>query len=156
MPTKKKKISHKRMYLVFWVFVSVVFIIGFLSGIIVYSCCLNDATITVKADTTLRETVVSLGECKLTAYCAERYPHICNDGDASKTSTGVTPTVGRTVAVDPNIIPYGSKVIINGHTYIAEDCDGGIRGNRVDILFATHQEALEFGVQYAEVAYVKE
>lgn len=94
---------------------------------------------------------VSLGVCKISAYCMENYPHICNDGDSTLTSTGTTPTVGRTVAVDPSVIPYGSEVIINGHTYIAEDCGGAIKGNRVDILFATHQEALDFGIQYMEV-----
>ena len=94
---------------------------------------------------------VSLGVCKLTAYCKENYPHICNNGDGNITATGTVPTVGRTVAVDPSVIPYGSKVIINGHTYIAEDCGGAIKGNKIDILFATHKEALQFGVQYAEV-----
>ena len=100
--------------------------------------------------------IVSLGVCKVTAYCMENYPHICNDGDSTRTSTGAIPTVGRTVAVDPSAIPYGSEVIINGHTYIAEDCGGAIKGkNRFDILFATHREALDFGVQYAEVSYIK-
>ena len=94
---------------------------------------------------------VSLGVCKLTAYCKENYPHICNNGDSNVTATGTVPTVGRTIAVDPSVIPYGSEVIINGHTYIAEDCGGAIKGNKVDILFETHQEALQFGVQYAEV-----
>lgn len=98
--------------------------------------------------------VISLGVCKVTAYCMENYPHICNDGDSTQTSTGATPTVGRTVAVDPSVVPYGSEVIINGHTYLAEDCGGAIKGNRVDILFATHQEALDFGIQYVEVCYV--
>lgn len=93
--------------------------------------------------------------CKLTAYCIENYPHICNNGDASTTATGTKPTPGRTVAVDPKIIPYFSNVIINGKTYIAEDTGGAIKGNRVDIVFATHQEALEFGVQYADVHWVK-
>ena len=67
------------------------------------------------------------------------------------TSIGVKATEGRTVAVDPDKIPYGSEVVINGHTYIAEDCGGAISGNKVDIFFDTHQEALEFGVRYAEV-----
>ena len=93
--------------------------------------------------------------CKLTAYCIENYPHICNDGDASTTATGTKPTPGKTVAVDPRIIPYNSNVIINGHTYIAEDCGGAVKGNQVDIVFATHQEALDFGVQYADVYWVK-
>lgn len=97
---------------------------------------------------------ISLGVCKLTAYCMENYPHICNNGDANATSTGAVPTVGRTIAVDPKVIPYGSEVIINGHTYVAEDCGGAIKGNTIDILFATHQEALDFGVQYAEVFLV--
>lgn len=97
---------------------------------------------------------ISLDVCKLTGYCKENYPHICNDGDSSQTATGTSPTVGRTVAVDPSVIPYGSEVIIWGHTYIAEDCGGSINGNRIDILFETHQEALDFGIQYAEVSYI--
>ena len=98
--------------------------------------------------------VVSLGVCKLTAYCKENYPHICNNGSSNSTATGTVPTVGRTIAVDPSVIPYGSKVIINGHTYTAEDCGGAVKGNRIDILFNTHKEALRFGVQYEEVFMV--
>ena len=99
--------------------------------------------------------LVSLGVCKLTAYCKENYPHICNNGDSTHTATGTVPTVGRTIAVDPSVIPYGSEVIINGHTYIAEDCGGAIKGkNRIDILFETHTEARRFGIQYAEAFMV--
>ena len=98
--------------------------------------------------------IISLGKCKITAYCRENYPHICNNGDSSQTATGTVPLAGRTVAVDPKVIPYGSEVIINGHTYIAEDCGGAIKGNRIDILFDTHQEALEFGIQYTNVSYL--
>lgn len=98
--------------------------------------------------------IISLGECKISAYCKENYPHICNNGDSSQTATGTVPVAGRTVAVDPSVIPYGSEVIIDSHTYIAEDCGGAIKGNRIDILFDTHQEALAFGIQYAEVSYI--
>lgn len=97
---------------------------------------------------------VSLGVCEITAYCCENYPHICNNGSSLSTATGSVPTVGRTVAVDPTVIPYGSEVIINGHSYVAEDTGGAIKGNRVDILLATHQEAINYGVQYVEVSYV--
>ena len=100
------------------------------------------------------EEQISLGICKVTAYCKENYPHICNDGNSSVTATGTVPLAGRTVAVDPSVIPYGSEVIINGHTYIAEDCGGAIKGNRVDICFDTHREALNFGIQHLEVVYV--
>jgi 3D (Asp-Asp-Asp) domain-containing protein len=85
---------------------------------------------------------------KLTAYCPCA---ICCGKTDGVTSTGVIATAGRTIAVDPEEIPYGSEVIINDHTYIAEDCGGAIKGNRIDIYFDTHQEALEFGVQYVEV-----
>ena len=93
----------------------------------------------------------SLGIFVSTAYCIENYSHICNNGDATKTATGTTPTPGRTIAVDPKVIPYGTKVIINGHTYIAEDTGVAIKGNRIDIVFATHKEALEYGKRYVEV-----
>ena len=91
----------------------------------------------------------------VTAYCGENYPHICNDGDASTTATGTTPTAGRTIAVDPTVIPYGSEVILNGHTYIAEDCGGAIKGNKIDMFFDTHEEALQWGVKYIEGVVIK-
>jgi 3D (Asp-Asp-Asp) domain-containing protein len=65
------------------------------------------------------------------------------------TATMVRPQVGRTIAVDPDIIPYGSKVIVDGHTYVAEDTGGDIRGNRIDIYMgsgqAAYERAMEFG-----------
>ena len=60
------------------------------------------------------------------------------------------------IAVDKNVIPYGSKVLINGQEHIAHDCGGAIKNNRIDVYMASHEEALEFGVQYAEVFLMKE
>lgn len=95
---------------------------------------------------------------KATAYCKESRHHICNDGDASNTSTGTTPTVGRTIAVDPKVIPYGSIVEVKGYgIYVAEDCGGtGVKGKRIDILFETHKEALEFGRKTLKIRILKE
>lgn len=90
----------------------------------------------------------SLGTFKLTAYCA--CSRCCGKCDGI-TATGVKATAGRTIAVDPSKIPYGTEVIINGHTYIAEDCGGAINGNKIDIFFNSHAEALRFGIQYAEI-----
>ena len=92
-----------------------------------------------------------LGEFKITGYCGENYPHICNNGDSTYTATMTKPQEGRTIAVDPNVIPYGSKVRINGIVYIAEDCGGAIKGNRIDIFFTSHDRALSYGVQNCEV-----
>ena len=62
---------------------------------------------------------------------------------------------GRTIAVDSSVIPLGSEIVIDGHTYVAEDTGSAIKGNRIDIYFDTHQEALNFGVQYADVYIIK-
>lgn len=79
-----------------------------------------------------------------TAYCpCER---CCGKSDGI-TATGTQATAGRTIAVDPSFIPYGTNVIINGNTYVAEDCGGAIKGNRIDVYFDTHAEALQFGRQ---------
>ena len=103
---------------------------------------------------------VHLGNFKLTAYCscekccgvwATRRPKDENGNDIIYTSTGAVATAGRTIAVDPSVIPYGTEVEINGKTYIAEDCGGAIKQNRIDVYFDNHAEALIFGVQYADV-----
>lgn len=92
---------------------------------------------------------VYIGECSLTAYCCERYAHICGTGDGI-TATGLPVEPGM-CAVDPTVIPLGSTVIINGMSYLAADVGGAIKGNRIDIVYSTHLEALQFGRQSAEV-----
>ena len=49
------------------------------------------------------------------------------------TATGITAREGRTIAVDPTIIPYGTKVIIGNNIYIAEDCGSAVKGKVIDI-----------------------
>lgn len=94
-----------------------------------------------------------LGEFKLTAYCP--CAKCCGKSDGI-TSTGTTATEGRTIAVDPRVIPYGSTVTIyyedgTVHTYTAEDCGGAIKENRIDVFFSSHDVARAFGVQSAMV-----
>ena len=74
----------------------------------------------------------------------------------SITSTGTRPQANRTIAVDPKVIPYGSKVYIEGYgTYIAEDCGGGIKGNMIDIYMNTYNECIQFGRRTARVYIIK-
>ena len=94
---------------------------------------------------------VSLWTFITSGYCNEAYYHICNDGTPDTTATMTTPTPGRTIAVDPRVIPYGSEVMINGHTYIAEDCGSAIKGKRIDILYDNHDIAFAHGMQEVEV-----
>ena len=100
-------------------------------------------------------TLKSLGTYKLTAYCScER---CCFEWSDGITASGTVATEGRTIAVDPSVIPYGTLVTIEGYgEYIAEDCSVNyIHGNEIDIYFESHERALEFGVQYAEI-FIKE
>ena len=102
---------------------------------------------------------VSLGNFKLTAYCS---CSLCCGKWANNRPNGIVYGAigeelkeGYSIAVDPNVIPYRTEVIINGHTYKAQDCGGAIKGNRIDIYFSSHKDALEFGVKYAEVFLVE-
>ena len=90
-----------------------------------------------------------IGECTVTYYCCEAYAHVCGDGDGL-TATGLPVTPG-VVAVDPEVIPLGSTVIIDGQAYLAADTGGAVRGSHVDIAVATHQEAEALGTTTAEV-----
>ena len=96
-----------------------------------------------------------IGAFDITYYCAEKYPHICNAGPPYKTASGTVVTAGRTIAVDPDVIPLGTEVIINGHVYVAEDTGGAIKGNRIDIAVETHQEALNLGRDTFKVFYAE-
>jgi len=81
-------------------------------------------------------------EVEATAYCpCEK----CCGKTNGITATGTKATAGRTIAVDPKQIPYGTEVVIDGHTYVAEDCGGAIKGDHIDIFFDRHEDALAFG-----------
>lgn len=91
----------------------------------------------------------SLGVFKITHYCACSI--CCGEYSNGITASGTTAQAGRTIAVDPSLIPLGSSVVFNGHTYVAEDTGGAIKGNRIDVFVSSHSEALANGVYYAEV-----
>lgn len=73
------------------------------------------------------------------------------------TATGTVPKVGRTIAVDPRVIPYGTRVYIPalGGTYIAEDCGGGIKGNKIDIFMSSEAKCNSWGVRNIEIQILK-
>lgn len=94
-----------------------------------------------------------VGECKITYYCCEQYPHICGDGDGL-TATGI-PVEPGIVAVDPSIIELGSKVIIDGQEYLAADTGGAVKGMHIDVCVEGHNEALELGTHTSDVWIVR-
>ena len=94
----------------------------------------------------------SLGVYKLTAYCS--CAKCCGKTDGI-TASGTHVTAGRTIAA-PRTFAFGTKIMINGHVYTVEDRGGAIQGNRIDIYFDTHEEALKFGVKNMEIFKVIE
>lgn len=90
----------------------------------------------------------------LTAYEASEVS--CGASADGITKTGTRVVAGRTIAVDPRVIPLGSKVIINNHTYIAEDVGGKVTGNHIDIYMNTVSECLNFGRRYADVVWLED
>lgn len=60
-------------------------------------------------------------------------------------------TAGRTIAVDPRVIPLGSKIRLGGRVYTAEDTGGAIKGKRIDLYVENHEQAMRFGKKLIEV-----
>ena len=113
---------------------------------------IGNGTITLASGEVLTYTHAST--FKATAYTST------DPGCGTKTATGTTVRVG-TVAVDPRVIPYGTRMFIvtNDGAYIygvgtAEDCGGAIKGNRLDLYFNTHSECINFGVRNCTVYFL--
>ncbi|MGP4071517.1 3D domain-containing protein [Piscibacillus sp. B03] len=81
-----------------------------------------------------------------TAYC---------EGCSGTTYTGIDLRANpdmKVIAVDPNVIPLGSRVWVEGYgTAIAGDIGGAIKGNRIDIFMASEADANRFGVQQVRI-----
>lgn len=108
---------------------------------------LDKANETILALKSIEYKLVYLGDFKLTHYCIEEFDHICGNGDGL-TATGTKIAVGETIAVDPEIIPYGTQVYIESYGwYTADDCGGAVDGKHIDIAVETHEEALSMGVK---------
>lgn len=87
---------------------------------------------------------------RATAYWAE-------DGiGKTKTATGRmavrNPDGYSTIAVDPKVIPYGTKLFVENYGFaIAADCGSAIKGDRIDVYFNTRKEAYTWGIKYVKV-----
>lgn len=71
------------------------------------------------------------------------------------TASGRPAQVG-VVAVDTRVIPLGTKLYIEGYGYaVAGDTGGAIKGNKIDLYFDTHKEAINFGVKNVKVYVIE-
>ncbi len=86
---------------------------------------------------------------KATAYTAS-----C-EGCSGTTATGINLKANpneKVIAVDPSVIPLGSKVYVEGYgEAIAGDTGGSIKGNRIDVFIPSQQDAINFGVKQLKV-----
>ena len=89
----------------------------------------------------------SLGMFNTSGYCnCEK----CSKGH-NLTYAGTVPQANHTISADLNVLPLGTKVIINGIVYTVEDKGSAVNGNEVDIYYDNHEAAWDHGVQTVEV-----
>lgn len=91
-----------------------------------------------------------IGECTVTYYCP--CEACCGQWADGLTATGL-PAAPGIVAVDPEVIPLGSTVVIDGLRYLAADT--GVTGRHVDICLADHAATVEAGVGTEDVWVVE-
>lgn len=89
------------------------------------------------------------GECRITFYCPGSC--CCGQWAGAPTASGATPTAGWTVA--NGSLPFGTQVVIDGHTYCVED--RGVGSDQFDIFVNDHSEALARGLYYTDVYLVR-
>lgn len=87
-------------------------------------------------------TYLTTGYCPCAACCGKTN---------GVTASGAIARTNHTIAADTGVLPFGTQVVINGKVYTVEDRGGAIRGNRIDIFFGSHQEALNYGKQTVRV-----
>ena len=90
------------------------------------------------------------GYFTLTYYCACQK---CCGKTNGITAWGTKATAGRTIATSSQYA-FGTKLVINGHTYVVEDRGGAIQGNKIDVYVDSHSEALKLGVKKNVPVYI--
>ena len=86
---------------------------------------------------------------KTTGYC--NCSSCAGQWAGAATASGTRPRENHTIAVDKRIIPLGTKVRIGDETYVAEDTGGAIKGNKIDVYYASHGKAMAHGVKYQKI-----
>ena len=89
---------------------------------------------------------------QITYYCP---CEICCDKASKVTASGTPVAEGKTIATDPNVIPYGTKVIIGGHVFTAEDTGRKVQGNQISIYVNNHAEVSAFDTENTDVYLAK-
>ena len=114
------------------------------SGKAVQASASNTASASKPAPSAARE--LSVRATAYTAYC---------NGCSGVTATGINLRANpnqKVIAVDPKVIPLGTKVWVEGYgEAIAGDTGGAIKGNRIDVFIPNKSRALQWGSQTVKV-----
>lgn len=114
--------------------------------------CVNELTSKKELDEKWGKDRHYISDCLVSHYCACKI--CCGKWADGKDYCGLPVVEGKTIAVDPKVIPLGSTVVVDGHEYIATDT-GAFTGNHVDIYVADHEQALHLGISYKTIYYIK-
>ena len=94
------------------------------------------------------------GMFTITGYCS--CDICCPSSVSNLTYSGTEPQPEHTVSADINIFPIGARLMINDIIYTVEDIGSNVIENKIDIFYATHEEALAHGTTTEEVFYIPE
>ena len=100
---------------------------------------------------------MKIEDVTVTHYC----PCVaCCGKDDGITASGRRAAPGISVAVDPDVIPLGSDVLVDYgdgeiHYYRADDTGSAVKGDHIDLCMDSHEAALEAGVKTATVWWIQ-
>ncbi|MEH7524054.1 LysM peptidoglycan-binding domain-containing protein [Bacillus sp. JJ1503] len=101
------------------------------------------------AQSAVQSKTLSVTATAYTAYC---------EGCTGITKTGINLIANpdqKVIAVDPKVIPLGSKVFVEGYGYAtAEDIGSAIKGNKIDLFIPTLESALQWGRKQVNVTII--
>lgn len=164
------KLKNKVRNLHIVLFLTIAFFIGFLVFIVLAGAKPKDIArtttqtekhtkvLSVEEESPIRLNYI--GNFKLTAYCpcskccgkwSKNRPVDEAGNDIVYTASGATAQANKTVAVDTDIIPYGTILLIDGQEYIAQDTGSKVKGQVIDIYFENHEDAENYGCKYQEI-----
>ncbi len=82
-------------------------------------------------------------------------PWSCGWGSHGRTAIGLPATRG-VIAVDPRVIPLGTRVYVDGYgPAIAGDIGSAIKGHRIDVCFSSRREAMRWGRRNVTVVVLR-
>lgn len=98
------------------------------------------------------EKLISMGSFVITHYCSCEE---CSGRWGTQTATGNHCEQGRTVAVDPDVIAYGTRILIDDNVYVAEDCGSLVKGDHIDIYVEDHELVEKLGKKVKKIWLIK-